>query len=104
MTPTEIEMLKLHDKFLAFIKRGRIKWEMLPIKDHPEAMGYTGTYGRSPLWRFVVASFDIENQGFPPGSKGYDGTATDLSSGRVIHLPRETATALGQDAEKAFIQ
>jgi len=40
-------------------------------------------------WNYVLVEFDIEDQGFPPGSKGYDGTA--FKAGTVVHLPRELA-------------
>jgi hypothetical protein len=37
----------------------------------------------------TVAAFDIEDQGFPPGSRGYDGAA--VLHGTVLHLTRELA-------------
>jgi hypothetical protein len=42
-------------------------------------------------WKFVVVSFNIEDQGFPPGSLGYDGAATNKEKGVVLHLTRELA-------------
>lgn len=87
-----MDIKELHEKILKMIEGG-IEWEKQPFDEHPEAMGYTGTFESS--WRFVVASFDVQ------GQKGYDGAATDLQNGRVIHLPRPTAEVLVQDAEKA---
>ena len=40
-------------------------------------------------WNFVVVEFGIEDQGFPPGSKGYDGTAVRGST--IMRLTRELA-------------
>jgi hypothetical protein len=42
-------------------------------------------------WHFIVVSFDIENQGFPPGSRGYDGACRNTEKGTVLHLTRELA-------------
>jgi len=42
---------------------------------------------------YVLASFPIEDQGFPPGSRGYDGTY--VRGPNMLRLPRELA-------EKAF--
>lgn len=49
--------------------------------------------GISKGWTFSVCSFDIEPQGFPAGSRGYDGAGSYLSEGGslVIHLPRDLA-------------
>jgi len=44
-------------------------------------------------WTYIVASFDIEPQGFPPGTRGHDGTAR--RGGVILRLTRELA-------EKAF--
>lgn len=55
------------------------------------------TYLRGLLpsgWRVLVVEFDIEDQGFPPGSKGYDGTAVKSSMlciETVMRLTRELA-------------
>jgi hypothetical protein len=54
--------------------------------DAPEG----STYLRGQLasgWRLLVVEFDIEDQGFPPGSKGYDGTAAKGAT--IIRLTRE---------------
>lgn len=42
-------------------------------------------------WNVFVADFDISDQGFPKGSRGYDGAATKIGVGTVVHLPREIA-------------
>jgi hypothetical protein len=55
---------------------------------------YIGTVSKS---RFLVASFDIEDQGFPPGSRGYDGSHTKRNT--ITRLTREQAERLCKDAE-----
>jgi hypothetical protein len=47
-------------------------------------------------WNLLVISFDIESQGFPPGSRGYDGTAAGNDT--VIRLTRELAEKLYREA------
>lgn len=81
-----------------YIEKG-IQWLEQPFpEDAPhDAKGYIGIVTQA---RFVLASFDIEHQGFPPGSRGYDGTCTIGSS--IIHLTREQAQRLCKDAEASL--
>jgi len=76
-----------------------ITWTEQPFdgdaENRHDARGYVGVQGR---WRIVVASFSIENQGFPPGSRGYDGTA--MEGGSIIRLTRDQAETLCLDAEE----
>lgn len=66
---------------------GEIQWTEGPPGEDEHA---SATYvGRAPGWHFVVASFSIESQGFPPGSRGYDGVAR--SGTTVLHLTRDLA-------------
>ena len=51
-----------------------------------EAEGFTA---HTKNWNFAVVEFGIEDQGFPPGSKGYDGTAH--KTGTVLRLTRDLA-------------
>ena len=70
------------------------KWESKEAPDGLDAKAYKGTSSR---WEFVVVDFSIEDQGFPKGSRGYDGVAR---LGEVIlHLPREVAEAAFRFAE-----
>jgi hypothetical protein len=46
--------------------------------------------GVSASGRYVVVSFDIEDQGFPPESRGYDGAFVD-SKGTLCRFTRELA-------------
>lgn len=47
--------------------------------------------GQTGHWLFVVASFSIEDQGFPPGTFGADAVATNKATSVVIRLPRALA-------------
>ena len=59
------------------------------------ANGARAFTGRGSKFTFLVVAYSIEDQGFPPGSLGYDGTASGIPA--VVHLTRELA-------EKAFKQ
>lgn len=50
-------------------------------------------------WHFVVASFDIEPQGFPPGSRGYDGAASNGST--IVRFTPELAEQAFKIAERS---
>lgn len=77
-----------------------ISWKEKSIPENPgNGRAFQGFYKTE--WIFLVVEFDIENQGFPPGSKGYDGTATDLRRVGIIHLTRELAEELFLAAEKS---
>ena len=55
-------------------------------------------------WHFVMVSFSIENQGFPKGSRGYDGTisrdGTLTRRGAFVRMTREMAEEVYKIAEK----
>lgn len=53
-------------------------------------------------WRILVVSFSLEGQGFPPGSRGWDGTAAHLDRGVMTRLTRELATKFGELAERSL--
>lgn len=59
----------------------------------PEVRAYKtrAFIGSAGGWNFVIVDFDIEDQGFPPGTRGYDGVARHDGNGVVLHLPRELA-------------
>ena len=68
-------------------------WQRDPHKTSMEldalsARGYTGS---ADGWSFGVADFSIENQGFPAGSRGYDGAATHRQKGILFHLTQDMA-------------
>lgn len=76
------------------IKQG-ITWTETPVDEQQHAAkGYIGVLDD---WRFVVMSFDIEDQGFSPGSRGYYGTAMEGDS--ITRLLRDQAETLCKDAE-----
>jgi hypothetical protein len=67
-----------------------VRWEPT---DGPKEHDAKFFQGMAEGWSFTITSFDIENQGFPPGSRGYDGAAA--SGKAIVRLTRELA-------EKAF--
>ena len=80
-----------------YIAQG-IQWIKQPFSEEKnlhDAKGYIGIITKA---RFVLASFDIEKQGFPAGSRGYDGTYTN--EGLIIRLTQEQAQRLFEDAKK----
>lgn len=45
-------------------------------------------------WKFVIADFSIEDQGFPKGARGSDGMASSRKDLVMLRLPRGMAEAL----------
>ena len=82
-------MSKLEDA----LWRATVKWQRTPLEG---AVAYAGTAEDT---RLLVVSFSIEDQGFPSGSLGYDGTVT--SGTTVVHMPRDIAEILHKDASEA---
>lgn len=74
-----------------------LKWhqELEAPRDH-DARFFVG---ESDEWRLVVSDFEIESQGFPPGTRGYDGAALKKSPPTMLHLTRELAQ---KAVEQAF--
>lgn len=50
-------------------------------------------------WNVVVTAFSIEDQGFPPGTLGYDGMIRHGAT--IIHMTREVAESVFRKAEAA---
>lgn len=74
-------------------------WERLPVTDPELQMLETrGFRGRVRQWTFFINDFSIENQGFPPGSRGYTGMAADGYA--IIPLPHELAEKAVRLAEQ----
>ncbi len=67
-----------------------VKWEKTDGPTEHEAKFFQGM---AEGWSFTITSFDIAYQGFPEGSRGYDGAGT--SGKAIMRLTRELA-------EKAF--
>lgn len=51
-----------------------------------ESRGARAWVGTIDGWRFLVVDFETESQGFPVGSRGYDGTAMHSTRGIVFRL------------------
>lgn len=56
----------------------------------PGSQAYTG---QADGWTFNIVAFSIEDQGFPKGSRGFDGSGTIVLGGRgtMLRLTRELA-------------
>lgn len=90
--------LKQAEKAILAVK----KWQQMPfLKGFPRgAKAYTG---KADGWTFITAGFSIEDQGFPPGSLGYDGTGTLSVAGTgpmMLRLPRDLAELAYKQALK----
>lgn len=88
-------------ELLAEIERvlPNVKWELEPgaitkVDPKHEARGYVGEIGD---WHFAVVTFSIEDQGFLPGSRGYDGLGR--KGGTIIHLTKPLAEKAAKLAE-----
>lgn len=76
----------------------RMKWMTLSIPDDMPDKTAKSYMGTADAWVITVISYDIENQGFPPGSRGYDGVGR--RGGFVLHLTRELAEQAFKLAER----
>ena len=77
----------------------KVKWVSRSAPDDPSNPVYY--MGDAPNgWKFLVASFDIADQGFPPGSRGHDGTAS--AKGTIMRLTPELAQQAFQTAEASY--
>lgn len=69
-------------------------WTRTPDVESQAAMQVHDAHmwqGNALGWHFVVTDFDIEYQGFPPGSRGWDGVANNMTKAIVYHLTRDQA-------------
>lgn len=92
-------------------QQGKLAWtaEVVPAPGGGDgAQAYRGATEEGDLTALVVA-FDIEPQGFPPGSLGYDGTLTltgnrpSLGGPLVLRLPRDVAEQLHKLATESLV-
>jgi hypothetical protein len=104
----EVEMVYLMAEVEALLAAGGIEWEEgaylsgrgTQIGELPADLNPRFFQGKKEGWHIVVCSFSIEDQGFPPGSRGHDGAARHKDRGVVLHLTRGQAEAFYADAEK----
>lgn len=73
--------------------------EQAPQIQHLKMRAFVGTYHS---WRFVITDFSIEDQGFPPGSRGVDGAVSNTNKSLILHLTREMAQRGLELALKAY--
>lgn len=63
------------------------RWETIP--DAPK-LG-AAFKGKAGPWLITVLGFPIEDQGFPPGTLGYEAAASNMETLWVVHLPQDMA-------------
>jgi hypothetical protein len=96
----EAEMARLVAEVTKVIESKKISWEQVAVEDEPAGNYATKAYkGEGDGWVLTVVSFNIEDQGFPPGSRGHDGAA--VKDGTILRLPRDVAEKALKQAEKA---
>lgn len=68
-------------------------WRRDPRENEPSVTPYAtrAFVGDAAGWRFVITDFSIEDQGFPPGTRGWDGAAICAEQHLVLHLTRDMA-------------
>jgi len=83
------EILALADAALARVT----DWKRDIREDDPKVVPYKmrAFIGTTDDWHFVITDFSIEEQGFPPGSRGVDGVARNDAQSLVLRLTRELA-------------
>lgn len=89
-------MEKLIESLKSNIVEGNFKWMEIPPPEGCESSAYSGTAPDG--MNILVIEFSIEDQGFPKGSKGYDGTVS--KGGHIMRLSGPYRTI----AEDAFKQ
>jgi hypothetical protein len=82
----ETEFRELFKEFLKDAKWSSMQLPHAVLSQDESALAFQGLTGNS---HFLVVSFDIAPQGFPKGSRGYDGTLTDPSG--MVRLSRPLA-------------
>lgn len=91
----------------AAVEKATWTLDTLPMPEPVVALAGKLVIGASPEWVFTLISFSIEDQGFPPGSRGAEMTARHTREPWVIRCPRPIAerarvlsdAALAQAAE-----
>lgn len=99
---TDMSMTKLLNQAETAIRAVK-NWQRMPLLKGVPA-GTQGFMGSANGWRFIIMSFSIEDQGFPPGSKGYDGTGSLTAAGSgpvILRLTRPLAELACKLAERS---
>lgn len=73
-------------------------WRVDETKDIPD--GAILYVGKSAEWLYSIFSFSIEDQGFPKGTRGFDGTAVGVEHPTIVRLTREQAVRGAEMAMK----
>lgn len=90
------EMQDLLHELKTILENEPLPWVQMEMPTNPDdARGFQAQQPQG--WSFIVVDFDITSQGFPPGSRGHDGTAHHVSRGLIMRLTRElSAYAFGK--------
>ena len=75
----------------------KLTWKSTPAPAS-DIHGPSAFTGSNDEWEITVIDFSIEDQGFPEGSRGYDGAARKGTL--VIRLTRELAQEAFETAKK----
>jgi len=69
------------------------KWELVDYKGEEKlsegSKFYKGSQESGSGWSYVVCSFSLESQGFPAGTRGYDGAC--MNANVMLHMMRDLA-------------
>jgi hypothetical protein len=97
-------MQKILDEIERLLTRGKLEWhrdlsveQAQPEGSNHDPLGYVGTSGG---WRIAVCSFLVEDQGYPPGTRGYAGAASNIQKSLMIRLPMLLAKKLVEQAAR----
>lgn len=72
-----------------------LSFVQLPITVTHDAVAYSASLGE---WHVMVVSFEIESQGFPKGSVGYDGIVRKGYD--IVRMTRDVAERIFKKASK----
>ena len=93
-------MLEFLSEFEALLPE--VKWEPEHSADpEVQALKTEAFIGTTGDWRATAVAFDIEPQGFPKGTRGYDGAVVNHPRGIVCRMTREIAERVFKAAAAA---
>lgn len=86
----EAEAKQLIEEVDRALSRPGVTWRET-TDDKLRSHGAQAFEGKGGDWRFVTVRFKSGAAAFGFDGFGYDGTATDLKTARIVHLTRELA-------------
>lgn len=89
-----MDQAEIDAKLQEFSRRsGEIQWR--EDQKRPDGTLFSGI---APGFMVTAAEFDISDQGFPVGSRGYEGVVSFPAENTIIRLPRDLARQIVQEA------